>query len=110
MIINHLTTDKEFNLGNLGAPLSRAVGLRRRTIVGHEIHVTQKITLAFETDCGHAPIGDIPLDHLAFNSLGKVCVSLVRGAKKADFGLTDEVYILSTDSNELGDTTRHFIV
>jgi hypothetical protein len=47
---------------------------------------------------------------LAFHSLGEVCVALVGTSEKADFGLTDEVRILSTDSNKLGDTTRHFIL
>jgi hypothetical protein len=42
--------------------------------------------------------------------LGEVRVTLVRRPEKADFGLTDEVHILSTDSDELGDTTRHFIL
>jgi len=42
--------------------------------------------------------------------LGEVRVTLVRRPEKADFGLTDEVHILSTDSDELGDTTRHFII
>jgi hypothetical protein len=37
-------------------------------------------------------------------------VALVRRAEKADFGLTDEMHILSTDGDELGNTTRHFIV
>jgi hypothetical protein len=42
--------------------------------------------------------------------LGEVRVTLVRRPEKADFGLTDEVHILSTDSDKLGDTTRHFIL
>jgi len=36
-------------------------------------------------------------------------VTLVGRTEKADFGLTDEVHILSTDSDELGDTTRHLL-
>jgi len=37
-------------------------------------------------------------------------VTLVGRPEKADFGLTDEVHILGTDSNKLGNTTRHFIL
>jgi hypothetical protein len=47
---------------------------------------------------------------LAFHGLGEVRVAFVGTSEKADFGLTDEVRILSTDSNKLGDTTRHFIL
>jgi hypothetical protein len=37
-------------------------------------------------------------------------VTFVGGAEEAHLGLTDEVYILSTDGYELGNTTRHFII
>jgi hypothetical protein len=37
-------------------------------------------------------------------------VTLVGRPEKADFGLTDEVDILGTDSNKLGNTARHFII
>jgi phage tail protein X len=110
LIVNDLTTDEEFNLGNLGAPISSTVPLSGGTIVGHQVDIAEEIPLAFEADSGHAPIGDIPLDHLAFHGLGEICVALVGTTEKANFGLADEVRILSTDRNELGDTTRHFIV
>jgi hypothetical protein len=110
LVINDLTTDEEFNLGNLGAPVSGAVSLSSGAIIGDEIHIAEEISLAFEADSGHTTIGHIPLDHLAFHSLGEVGVALIGRAEKADFGLTDEVRILSTDSNKLGDTTRHFIL
>jgi hypothetical protein len=37
-------------------------------------------------------------------------MALVGRPKKRYLGLTDEVYILSTYGDELGDTTRHFII
>jgi hypothetical protein len=37
-------------------------------------------------------------------------MTLVRRTEKADFGLTDKVDILGTDSNKLGNTARHFII
>jgi len=42
--------------------------------------------------------------------LGKVCMTFVSAPEKAYFGLTNKVDILGTDSNELGNTTRHFIL
>jgi len=42
--------------------------------------------------------------------LREVSMALVGRAEKADFGRADEVRILSTDSDELGNTTRHFIL
>jgi hypothetical protein len=90
--------------------LSSAVPLGGRAVIWDKVHIAEEIPLAFKSNGGHTPIGDIPLDHLAFHSLGEVCVALVGTSEKADFGLTDEVHILSTDSNELGDTTRHFIL
>ena len=76
----------------------------------HEVHIVEEIPLTFKADGGHTIRRDIPLDHLAFHSLGEVCVTLIRRAEKANFRLTDKVYILSADSNKLGNTTRHFIV
>jgi hypothetical protein len=50
------------------------------------------------------------LDDLTLDSLGKVCMTFVRAPEKAYFGLTNKVDILGTDSNELGNTARHFII
>jgi len=41
--------------------------------------------------------------------LGKVCVTTIIGAPEAHFGLADDMGILGTDGDELGNTTRHFI-
>jgi len=80
------------------------------TIIGDEIDIPEHITLALEADGGHTTIGDVALDDLTFDSLGKVCVTLVGRPEKAYFGLTDKMHILGTDSNKLGNTTRHFII
>jgi len=42
--------------------------------------------------------------------LGEVGVTLVGRSEKADLWLANEVDILGSDSNELGNTTRHFIL
>jgi len=80
------------------------------TIIGNEIDIPEHITLALEADGGHTTIGDVALDDLTFDSLGKVCVTLVGRPEKAYFGLTDKVHILGSDGDELGNTTRHFII
>jgi hypothetical protein len=77
---------------------------------GHEIDIVEHVTLALEADGGHTVVRDVALNDLTLDSLGKISVTLVGRTEKADFGLTDEVHILSTDSDELGDTTRHFIL
>jgi len=86
------------------------VGLGTIRLDGHEIDIVEHVPLALEADGGHAVVRDVALDDLTLDRLGKVRVALVGRPKKADFGLTDEVDILGTDSNELGDTTRHFII
>ena len=87
-----------------------AVRLGLGPIIGDEIDISEHITLALETDGGHTTIRDIALDDLTLDSLGKVCMTFVGGPEETDLGLTDKVDILGTDSNELGNTARHFII
>jgi len=110
LVINHLTTDEELHLGDGSGPIGDDVRLGAIGLDGHEVDVVEHVTLALEADGGHAVVRDVALNDLTLDSLGKVRVALVRRTEKADFGLTDEVHILSTDSDELGDTTRHFIL
>ena len=111
LLVDHLTTDEKLNLGDHIGPI---VGERvsRETITGdgHEVDVVEEITLALEANGGHAVVRDVALNDLTLDSLGEVRVTLVGRTEKTDFGLTDEVHILSTDGDELGDTTRHFIL
>jgi hypothetical protein len=37
-------------------------------------------------------------------------MTFVGGPEETDLGLTNKVDILGTDSNELGNTARHFII
>jgi hypothetical protein len=113
LLVDDLTTDEKLNLGDGGGP----IGVRVRDgnvgtvdADGHEVDVVEHVTLALEANGGHAVVRDVALNDLTLDSLGKVRVTLVGRTEKADFGLTDEVHILSTDSDELGDTTRHFIL
>jgi len=108
LFINNLTSDQEFNLGNYGSPVSDSITLE--TGVGSEVDIVEHVTLALEADGGHTIVRDVALDDLTFDSLGKVCVTLVGRPEKAYFGLTDKVDILGTDRDELGNTTRHFII
>jgi len=110
LLINHLTTDEELHLGDGGGPVGDDVGLGTIRLDGHEVDVVEHVTLALEADGGHTVVRDVALNDLTLDSLGEVRVTLVGRTEKADFGLTDEVHILSTDGNELGDTTRHFIL
>jgi len=110
LLVNDLTTDEKLHLGNGGRPIGDDVGLSTIGLDGHEVDVVEHVTLALEANGGHTVVRDVALNDLTLDSLGKVRVTLVRRPEKADFGLTDEVHILSTDSDELGDTTRHFII
>jgi hypothetical protein len=110
LLVDHLTTDKKLHLGDGGGPVRDDVGLGTIRLDGHEIDIVEHVTLALEADGGHTVVRDVALNDLTLDSLGEVRVTLVRRPEKADFGLTDEVHILSTDSDELGDTTRHFIL
>jgi len=106
LIINDLTTNQKFNLLDSARPLrlgERSWGTLR------DIGVSKEITFAFETNGRDTTIGWDALEHLALYSLGKVCVTSIARAEEADFGLADEMRILGADSDELGNTTRHFI-
>jgi len=109
LVIDDLTTDEELDLVDHGRPvegLTSVGGVVDRC----EVSVPEEVALTLEADGGHTTLGESTLNDLTLDSLGKVRVTLVGTAEKADFGLTDEVHILSTDSDELGDTTRHFIL
>jgi len=110
LVINHLTTDEELHLGDGSGPVGDDVRLGAIGLDGHEVDVVEHVTLALKANGGHTTVRDVALNDLTLDSLGKVRVALVGRTEKADFGLTDEVHILSTDSDELGDTTRHFIL
>jgi hypothetical protein len=55
-------------------------------------------------------VGDVALNDLTFDSLGKIGVTFIGGPEETDLGLTHEVDVLSSDGYELGNTTRHFII
>jgi hypothetical protein len=110
LLINHLTTDEKLHLGDHISPVvCERVGRETITRDGHEVHIVEHVTLALEADGGHTVVRDVALNDLTLDSLGEVRMTLVGRTEKADFGLTDEVHILSTDSDELGDTTRHLL-
>jgi hypothetical protein len=109
LVIDDLATDEELDLVDHGRPIEGLTGVGGVVDRG-EVGVPEEVTLTLEANGGHATLGESTLNDLTLDSLGEVRVTLVRRPEKADFGLTDEVHILSTDSDELGDTTRHFII
>ena len=108
LLIDNLTTHENLHLGNYVRPGTNSLG--RATVVGDEVDIVEHVTLALEADGGHTVVRDVALNDLTLDSLGKVRMTLVRRPKKRYLGLTDEVYILSTYGDELGNTTRHFII
>ena len=109
LIIDDLATDEELNLVDHGRPVEGLAGVGGVVDRG-EVGVAKEITLTLEANGGHTTLGESTLNDLTLDSLGEVRVTLVSRTEKADFGLTDEVHILGTDSDELGNTTRHFIL
>jgi len=110
LLIDHLTTDEKLHLRDGGGPIGNDVRLGTIRLDGHEIDIVEHVTLALKADGGHTTIGDVALNDLTLDSLGKVCVTLVGRPEKADLGVTNEVHILGSDGDELGNTTRHFII
>ena len=109
LVIDDLATDEELNLVDHGRPIEGLAGIRGVVDRG-EVGVAEEVTLTLEANGGHTTLGESTLNDLTLDSLGKVRVTLIRGTEEAHLGITDEVGILSTDSDKLGDTTRHFIL
>jgi hypothetical protein len=109
LVIDDLATDEELNLVDHGRPVEGLAGVGGVVDRG-EVGVAKEITLTLKADGGHTTLGESTLNDLTLDSLGKVRVATVGGTEEAHLGITDEVGILSTDSDELGDTTRHFII
>jgi hypothetical protein len=106
LFVNDLSTDQKFDLLDSAHPLrlgERSWGTLRN------VAVTEEIPLAFKTNGRDTTGGWNTLEHLALHGLGEVRVATIVRAEEADFGLTDEMGILGTDGDELGNTTRHFI-
>jgi hypothetical protein len=106
LVINNLASHQQFNLLNSTNPLISVVWSWGAT---RDVAVTEEIPLAFETHGRDTTRGWDALEHLAFHGLGKVCVTTIVRAPEAYFGLADDMSILGTDGDELGNTTRHFI-
>ena len=109
LIIDHLATDEKLNLIDDGRPVESLAGIVR-VVDRREVGVPEEVTLTLEANGGHTTLGKSTLNDLTLDSLGEVRVTLVGRTEKAHLGITDEVGILSTDGDELGDTTRHFIL
>jgi hypothetical protein len=103
LVINDLTTDQKFNFGDFVSPIGDI-----RTSV-RDVDISEHITFTLESNGRHTISDWVALDNLSFNSLGEICVTFVVRSKKGNFGLTDKVRILGTNSNELGYTSRHIL-
>jgi len=108
LFINNLASHHEFNPGNYSPPVSDSLG--RAPVIRNEVDIVEHVTLALEADGGHTVVGDVALDDLTLDSLGKISVTFVGGPEESHLGLTDEMHILGSDGYELGNTTRHFII
>jgi len=106
LFIDDLATDQPFNFLDSTGPLSLAIGSWSAT---SDIAISEEIPLTLKSDSGDATIRWGPLEDLTLYSCGKVRVTTIARAPKAYFGLADEMGILGTDGDELGNTTRHFI-
>ena len=109
LVIDDLATDEELNLVDHGRPVEGLTGVGG-VVDRSEVGVAEEVTLTLEANGGHTTLGESTLNDLTLDSLGKVRVATVGGTEEAHLGITDEVGILSTDSDELGNTTRHFIL
>ena len=109
LVIDDLATDEELNLVDHGRPVEGLTGVGG-VVDRSEVGVAEEVTLTLEANGGHTTLGESTLNDLTLDSLGKVRVATVGGTEEAHLGITDEVGILSTDSDKLGDTTRHFII
>jgi len=106
LFINNLATNQELDLFDARGPLSLRVSSWGTT---RDVAVSEQVTLAFETNGRDTTGGWVALEHLTLHGLGKVRVTTIVRSEETDFGLTDEMGILGTDGDELGNTTRHFI-
>jgi hypothetical protein len=106
--IDNLTTDEKFDLADLRFPITACRRVRGRAI--SNVNITEHITLALEANGGHTIRDGVTLDNLLLYGLSKVCVTFVIGSEKGHLGLTDNVSILSANSDELGNTTGHFYI
>lgn len=109
LVIDDLATHEELNLVDHGRPVKGLTGVGG-VVDRSEVGVAEKVTLTLKADGGHTTLGESTLNDLTLDSLGEVRVATVGGTEEAHLGITDEVGILSTDSDKLGDTTRHFII
>jgi hypothetical protein len=107
--VDNLTANQKLNfIDNLG-PV-RVAHVCAVVITDGQVHVREEITLLLEPDRGDAAGNGLALDHLALDGVGKVGVPLVVGPVKRNLGLASQPSVLSTDGDELNDTTRHFIL
>jgi len=106
LFIDDLATNQELDLLDARGPRAFAVSI---WVTARDVAVSEQVTLAFETNGGDAVRGWSALKHLALHSLGEVRVTTIVRSEETDFRLADEMGILGTDSDELGNTTRHFI-
>jgi len=106
LIIDDLSANQEFDLLNSARPLRFRI---RTWTATRDVAIPEEITLTLESNGRDTTCGWDALEHLAFHGLGKVCVTTIVRSEETDFGLADEMGILSTDGDELGNTTRHFI-
>ena len=113
VLVNALATDGQFNVvdGTLGNPVAITRGSgdsSRRERLQLDVHVTNQITVARNSDGHAAGVGGGTV-HGLFDVLHReVSVALVFGLEEGNFGVTGKVDVLGAVSYELHKTTSHF--
>jgi hypothetical protein len=112
-LVNALTTDGKLGRrdGTLGHPVGiitiSGAGVSRGRLELN-VHVTDKITVAGNSHGDATGVGGSTVDGLLDVLHREVSVALVDRLEESNLGVTSEVHILGTVSDELHKTTGHF--
>ena len=114
VLVNALTTNgklsgRDGTLGNPARVGTESEGVGRSSIgLELEVHVTDKITVAGNSHGDATGVGGSTVDGLLDVLHREVSVALVNRLEESNLGVTSEVHILGTVSDELHKTTGHF--
>ena len=109
VLVDALTTDGKLDVvdSTLGDPASH-LGVRRRG-GKFEVHVTDKVTVTSDGHRDATGVGGRTVDGLLDVLHREVGVALVFRLEEGNFGVTGKVDVLGAVSDELHETTSHFV-
>ena len=113
VLVNALTTNgklsgRDGTLGNPVAVIAISGAGVGRSGLKLNVHVTNKITVAGNSHGDATGVGGSTVDGLLDVLHREVSVALVNRLEESNLGVTSEVHILGTVSDELHKTTGHF--